>query len=137
MKVSTIGFLLFLLGLGTFSSCYFGISNPNGIKIHHNGQTPDHYGDFIEILDAFFKNKICDMSRNLTVNQVFTFIDERTGAKHVPAKNTGFKIKHTSRETSPGSGKFEAITEKMGANATANGYSSEAGNCNISTVQPV
>jgi hypothetical protein len=70
---------------------------------------------------------------SLSADQVSIFKDKRTGAENIPVKNSGFKIDRATTAALAGSGfRFNFDISKYGSNAQAGGYTSNAGNGNVS-----
>jgi len=72
---------------------------------------------------------------HIQAEQVFIFMDNRTGAVDIPARNSGF---HLIRDiTAPSPGALALTMTKAGAATTANGYSSGAASGSVSRTQAV
>jgi molybdopterin converting factor small subunit len=70
---------------------------------------------------------------NAVQNQVFVFRDRRTGAVDIPMTGSGFQITRNIALDQK-TGKWTLRTAKVGANVTANGFSSSAGTTNPAPV---
>jgi outer membrane protein OmpA-like peptidoglycan-associated protein len=75
-------------------------------------------------------------SGSLTAEQVFIFLDRRTGVRDIPVTNSGFRITRVATRV-PILGWVFFTTSKAGTATTANGYTSAAGRGSVSRTQIV
>lgn len=75
---------------------------------------------------AVFARYLASPGGTLTVDQVYTFSDQRTGSQFYAFANAGFVITHVVT-LDPKTGKWQITTKEVGQSTTANGFTSKAG----------
>jgi len=108
-------------GVGT--GCFAGVTGSNsGYRPANSPPLVDHHAAPLSLLTG---------PGRILAEQTFIFIDNRTGATDIPARNSGFRL--TREVAAPSPGTLTITTTKAGTATSANGFASAAGSGTVTS----